>query len=365
MSVNLVSVIMQSLSSERIENIASALGLEKNVAQRGANVAVPAMLAGLANVASTPEGAQKLSSAVSRIGSETTGLQTGMPDSRPLGSADSGWSTISSLMGNSSLETISSVIAQFSGFGQGSAKKLLGVIAPFIFSALRREQVTSGLDPKGLATLLAGQRSNIEQAMPAGVLSRFQDAQIRDVPRPQPAASTRTRTEDTSGSSRQWAYWVLPAIVLAGLAAYFLPRNTGTETAQDTRQAARPETTVARQTPREVQPTTVAAVTPASLENDIMSNVTRLRTALQGIKDTASAQAALPELREISNHLARLNGLAQQLPAETRKTVAQAVSSKVPDLNTMFERVTEISANNEAKPAIDTLRSHLNGLTKA
>src|ERR1700741_4058304 len=121
MSVNLVSMVMQSLSSGRVENIASLLGLEKNVAQRGVNVAVPAMLAGLANVASTTEAAQKLNSALSKTGPEAgASLEADLPGSRPLGSPDSGIGTISSLMGNSSLETISSVIAQFSGFGQGS-----------------------------------------------------------------------------------------------------------------------------------------------------------------------------------------------------------------------------------------------------
>ena len=39
-------------------------------------------------------------------------------------------------------------------------------------------------------------------------------------------------------------------------------------------------------------------------------------TALNGVTDAASAQAALPKLNELDDSLAKLGGLADQLPAQ-------------------------------------------------
>src|ERR1700742_1778582 len=61
MSANLVSVVMQFLTPDMIAKIASALGLDRAIAQKAIGGAVPALLAGLADVASTPEGARQLS----------------------------------------------------------------------------------------------------------------------------------------------------------------------------------------------------------------------------------------------------------------------------------------------------------------
>src|SRR4030081_3909713 len=60
MAANLVSVVMQFLTPDMIVKIASALGLDRTVAQKAIGGAVPALLAGLADLASTPAGARQL-----------------------------------------------------------------------------------------------------------------------------------------------------------------------------------------------------------------------------------------------------------------------------------------------------------------
>ena len=59
MSTNLVSAIMQALSPEVIGKIASSLGIDQTAAQKGISAGIPGVLAGLANAASNPAGAQK------------------------------------------------------------------------------------------------------------------------------------------------------------------------------------------------------------------------------------------------------------------------------------------------------------------
>jgi hypothetical protein len=58
MSANLVSVVMQFLTPDMIAKIASALGLNPAIVQKAIGGAIPALLTGLADVASTPEGAR-------------------------------------------------------------------------------------------------------------------------------------------------------------------------------------------------------------------------------------------------------------------------------------------------------------------
>jgi hypothetical protein len=369
MATNLVSTIMQSLTSEATGKIASSLGLEPSAAQRGIAAGIPGILAGLANSASSHEGAQRLASAVSHMEDMSgTDIVRGVVDSSHRSLADTGWSTISSLIGGSSLESLSSIIAQFAGFGQGSAKSLLGLLAPVVLGFLRREQVSGGLDSHGLASLLSSQRDNIERAIPPGVARRLEDAEIRQAPQPVPAGRfSRPAATPVSSTSRNWAYWLLPALIAAGAALYLLPTQQESRTAQDINKNTNIAAKDTAAPQRDLQTTAAppAVNTAATLENDIVANIARLRTSLQTIKDPASSQAALSELKEISSQFSKLRALAQQLPLETRKAIAAAVAARVPDMNSLIDRMgTQLNLSEEAKPAIDNLKSELVSISK-
>ncbi|MGO8953714.1 MAG: DUF937 domain-containing protein [Rhodomicrobium sp.] len=376
MSTNLVSTIMQSLSSEAIGRIASSLALDQTAAQRGVSAGIPGILAALANAASSPDGAQRIGSAVSQIedmpGSD---IVSNLLDSNHRNLADSGWSTISSLLGGGTLEALSTVIAQFAGFGQASAKRLLGLLTPLVLGFLRREQVSSGLDSRGLASLLSSQRETIERAIPAGVARRLQDAGMRPASQPVAAGSFRrpAASAPQASSSRSWAYWLLPALVAAAAVLWLLPAPQQTRTVQDinrnTTTIAKDTAAIAPAVPREQQPapaTTAMAPASVTLENDLVSNIARLRNALQTIKDPGSAQAALGELKEITAQFGHLKAMAQLLSPEARKALAAAVAARVPDLNGLIDRIgSDANLSGEAKPAMDSLRSELVSISKA
>ena len=268
---------------------------------------------------------------------------------------------------------LGTVIAQFAGIGQGSAKSLIGLLAPLVLGFLRREQVSGGLDSKGLASLLVSQRDSIERAMPAPVARRLQDAGFGLASEPvTPSASFRRQPASTAQSSpsRSWAYWLIPALILAAAALYLLPEQQASRTAQDINKNT---TIVAKDNAvlppaREAPSSTLATAggpTAATLENDIVTNIARLRNAMQTIKDPGSAQAALGELKDISAQFGRLKAMAQQLPLETRKALAAAVASRVPDLNGLIDRVgSETNLGGEAKPAMDSLKSELVSISK-
>jgi len=60
MAINLVSLVMQFLTPDMIGRIATALGVDRNIAQAAASAVVPALLAGFSKTAAQPGGAQKL-----------------------------------------------------------------------------------------------------------------------------------------------------------------------------------------------------------------------------------------------------------------------------------------------------------------
>src|SRR6202007_3307031 len=66
MPANLSSVVMQFLTPEIIEKIASFLGLDRATAQKAAGGAVPALLAGLSDLVATPAGTSQLSRLLSK-----------------------------------------------------------------------------------------------------------------------------------------------------------------------------------------------------------------------------------------------------------------------------------------------------------
>ncbi len=365
MSTNLVLAIMQSLSPDVIGKIASSLGMDQTAAQKGISAGIPGILAGLANAASNPAGAQRLGSVVSQIQdvpSQDIVKNLAQADHGKL--AEAGWSMISSLMGGNTLQTLTSTIAQFAGFGQGAAKTLLGLLAPLVLGFLRREQLTQGLDNKGLASTLAAQRDNIRRAMPSGVAQSLLDSDLRPANEPVAPPAFRRGSASAAQSSRSWLFWLLPALILAGLALYLLPIKEETRTAQDV------NTKTTLPSAQEPAPATTvkgaSEFTPATLENDIVANIARLRASLQTIKDPATAKAALGEIKDISAQFGRLKGMAQQLSPEARKTLAASVASRVPDLNGLIDRIgSQMEFSGEAKPAMDSLKSELVGITKA
>ncbi len=385
MSTNLVSTIMQSLSPEAIGKVSSSLGLEDSTAQKAIAAAVPGLLAGLANTASSPDGANKLGAALSQVDEAPEGdtFLRGIPDTGHKNLMETGWSMISSLMGNSSLETLSSLVAQYAGIGQGTVKKLLGFLTPLVLAILKREQINAGLDSRGVANLLASQRSNIEPAMPAGALLSQHGSETRSSRQAAPTTGYGEPVPSASASQVGWAYWLLPALIIAGAALYLLPADDERKTAQEINQtttsasqqgAAKDTAQLSPPVQRELQPSPVSTMTPATapsagqgvqstsatLENDILANIFRLRASLQTIKDPASAQAALGDLRDISDRFTKLKVVAQQLSPETRKALAAAVASKVPDLNSLLDRINnEMNWTGEAKPAMDTLKNTL------
>ena len=96
---NLVSVVMQSLTPDMIAKIASALGLDRDVAQKAIAGAIPALLASFADVASSPHGARQLTNTLTQQSTSLESFKNLIGGSGHNSLAETGSSMLSGLFG--------------------------------------------------------------------------------------------------------------------------------------------------------------------------------------------------------------------------------------------------------------------------
>ena len=385
MATNLVSVVMQFLTPDMIAKIASALGLDRSVAQKAIGGAVPAILSSLADVAATPNGARQLTNMVTQQPpGSLESFKSLLGGSGQSTLAETGSSMLSGLFGGGAMDTMAQTIGKFAGVGEGTGKSLLGMLGPVILGALGQQQRSAGLDASGLASLLVSQKDQIAAAIPSGLAdqlsaaglidkasgrlrsgaeavsatgSRIANASDRTIAGASQAASAATRAAST-----QWPIWLAALAILGGLAWFTLGRQGNEKVAE----APRPATT---------QPATTGTVGTApadltiggvNLANKVNSSVGTLRSVLPGITDAASAQAALPKVREATAQLNEVSNLAAKLSPEGKSALAKMIAAAMPAINQMCDKVLATPAVGDiAKPTIDELRGRLQTLSRA
>jgi len=392
MAANLVGMVMQYLTPDRIGRIAAAFNLDSKSAQNVAEVSVPSLLAGLASLALRPGGAQKVVDAVRQhSGTLHRRANAGGGSANQAVLADKGTQWFSSLFGDQNHFALAGAVAKFCGLSQAASEALLGLFFPVVLGTISRQLGASTLNASSLTRLLASQKDNIAAALPSGfddllrgtgllgalsgatgtvsaaanqasmAASTVTDggsraaAVVTDQASRADTTATRARSGAGAGAdslaapgSFNWLYWIIPALILAALIAWFFASN-------------RPEQVV--QPP--VKPTTQnLMLAGVDVGKEIAGGLENLRTALQGITDADSAKAALPKLQDAKGQIDKVNGLIGQLSQEQRKTLAGLVSQFMPTLNPLFDTVLTIPGVAEwIKPTIDGLRTTLSALT--
>jgi len=145
-------------------------------------------------------------------------------------------------------------------------------------------------------------------------------------------------------------YWIIPALVLAALIAWFFASNRPEQVAQPP-----------------VNPTTQnLMLAGVDVGKEIAGGLENLRTALQGVTDADSAKATLPKLHDAKAEIDKVNSLVGQLSPEQRKMLAGLVNQFMPTLNPLFDKVLAIPGVAELiKPTIDGVRTTLTSLSAA
>jgi LysM repeat protein len=217
-SFNLVDLIKGHLTDDFTTRLSSVLGENREKTQAGLNAAVPSLLAGLGNVASTSDGAQRLASAVDNSDDSILGSLGGLFSKGY--SIDSGLGILRSIMGGGGLSEFTGNLGKFSGLSGRTVSSLLGFLVPVVLGGLKRAMRTGGLASSDIPSLLSSQRANIAAAMPSGIAETL--GEVTEEPYATPRAASRSRMTETYSGSRPetprpgWLAWILPLALVAG-----------------------------------------------------------------------------------------------------------------------------------------------------
>jgi hypothetical protein len=370
--MNIVSLIMQFLTPALMSRIASGLGADNSLVGKAIAAALPAILAGIVGKSSSPDGLKQLTNV---LGQQDPGLLGNLTNM--LGSAnqtnlvDSGNSMLGSLLGGSSTGALTNAVGKFSGLGEAPSKGLLGILAPVVLGTLASQQKSNNLDANGLASLLAGQKSNIQAAMPAGfsdllggsglldglsgagqTAGQTASGAMRSATQAAGSAATsavnhasRTATASVEeAKSTNWLPWAAAAAAIALLGWYFLG-SAGNVPAPTTTNIVYNNVDVGKQ---------------------VTTLFDGLKTTVGTIKDKATAEAAMPALQTAVSEVTKLKDLSGQLPADGKKGLAGLIASLLPVLQPIINKALgSPDAAGVAKPVLDQIISGLTALSKA
>src|SRR5262245_66040832 len=140
MAQSIVALVMQFLTPDLMARIASALGLDPSAAQKAIGGSIPAILAGMAGIASKPGGPQQLSNAVAQ---QPPGILDNLMN--VVGGAgqkafvDNGASTLSSLLGGGTMSALASAIGKFAGIRGTASNWTNGMLGHMVHSVVGKK----------------------------------------------------------------------------------------------------------------------------------------------------------------------------------------------------------------------------------
>lgn len=380
MATNLVATISRFITPDAVTKIALALGLDRNAVEQAIGAGIPSILGGLVSLVSTPDGAQRLSNVLAQQSPSTleeAKNSFGGTDQNVV--ADHGMGVLSTLLGSGTAKSIAAAVGDYAGVRGGAGKSLLGMLAPVVLGVLGQQQRASGLDAHGLANLLHNQKDSIADALPSGFAQQLSGTGIleslgdswRSGAAATAAAAKRAGISagssysgaqpayavapgGTSPGASNWPLWLVALAAVGGLLWYLTSGHQPEQLA---------ETSAPIEEGRAVAPSQASV---SELTQQVSTSITGLRSTLQGMTDSASAEAALPRLRTAADNLDKLAEMTGRLPPAVKRTVTSQVTAVMPTINQQIERVlSDPAIAGVARPVIETVRAKLSSLAGA
>jgi hypothetical protein len=270
--------------------------------------------------------------------------------------AQGGSDMLSSLFGVGAAGGLAKTLGAYAGVDEKVAGPLLGLAGASALGGLKTVADTQGLDGPGVMRLLATQRDQIDRGIPADLGRMLSSSgllpQAVDV-----ANATRTTTTSVPPrveESNGWLKWLLGALALAAAvwlaSQFFGPKRTPVVTETPAVAPATTEQVV-------VNPLVVDGV---NIGDSIQGVLTNLTGTLAGVKDAASATAAVTALTDADTALGGLKGAIGSLNAEGKTALQKLIGGALPALRTTTDGLLADSAIGAIlKPVLDGILAKL------
>ena len=221
-ALDLVEQVKTYLTPDVLQKASIQIGESSGATQKALGGIIPTLLGGLANTASTSDGAQQIARMLdvgkfdgSGLGNIASIFEGGAATS---GAITAGRGILDTLFGGK-LSGIVDNIARFAGIRPESASSLLAMAAPLVMQVLGKQRSTFGLSAGSLAGLLGEQRGFLSGLLPAGLGSLIGlsglTSGLSDLGASAAGATSRIRrdVQDTVTESRR--KYLIPLAVLA------------------------------------------------------------------------------------------------------------------------------------------------------
>lgn len=156
----LVDSVLSNLGPGQIGAIASQLGVDPAQAQSAIEHAIPLIVGGMAQNASTPAGANSLNDALGAHGGDLSGMLSGILG----GGAGSGigGAILGHVFGGNQ-GAVNQGLGQATGMNSQNAGQLMAILAPMVMGALANHTQGQNVGAGGLGGLLAQETQQIQQ----------------------------------------------------------------------------------------------------------------------------------------------------------------------------------------------------------
>jgi OOP family OmpA-OmpF porin len=225
--MNLIEGALSYIRAGAIDKASALVGESPASTRKAVEVAAPTVVAGLADKASSTEGAEDLMRVVEDAGL----LESPARVSDRLNSASGdelvglGKDMLGHVFGGR-LSGVADAAAAESGVKPSSMTSLLGLTAPLVFGALGGHVHTHRLDAAGLAALLGAQRSGAMSSLPDSVVAALAPAPVAE-PLPPPARKPSPQVRSVAAAPDPRRFWPLLLLIpLAILGGLFFRRGT-------------------------------------------------------------------------------------------------------------------------------------------
>jgi len=282
---------------------------------------------------------------------------------------------------------LATVLAKFTGLPAGVVTTILGLLTPALLGGIKKAHGVSGLSP---SALLSSQKDNITNALPPGLGSMLgsvpglgfaptvRSAPVTSVPAiSAPAISAPAISVPAKSGGSGFLLPLAALVAAAGVAYWYFNRdNTAVLPMPENPTSISPNVSQDRGAVRtdalpDVQPDVLPDVQPdmsspvaVGLEN-AKAAIGSLTSELGNINDVASAEAALPKLREIAGNIDSLEGLTRLIPADAKSSFTGPVAALVVPVKANAVRLYAIpGVGDKLKPVLDPILAKLEALSK-
>ena len=332
--MNIVSMGMKYLAPVVITKIAGMLGIRGPVATKLIMAAVPTIMAMFAGKAKSGGAGGLLDLIKGQPDSSPDSFAKSLETGAPADMAGQGSGMLRDFLGGSPMDQLTNSLANYGGVSAQESMSLAGMAAPAVLGALKTQVQEQGLDADGLAALLSDQAQNIGDAVPADYAAQVKGLGLLDaVPGAATPAPAEAAPAPKSGGLMKF---ILPLVILAGLAWYFLSGQTDKAT--------------------DMMESQSFEVDGVDIGGQFNTAIDGLKTTVGGITDTASAEAAVPALNDFNTSLDGISGLADKLPDAQKTAFGGIVGTALGAIRPMIENAIEASgAGGILQPIADTM----------